>query len=455
MKTELIKSELKASLQLASPLVAALLAQIAMEIVNMVMLGKLSANALAAGGLGTSIFLLLLVICNGIFSATGVMIARDYGAKNHAEINLTLSQSLYLAIIISIPCFFILRWIPHFLIAIGQDPEIIALTSIFLHALSWGMPGLIGYLALREFVSALSFTRLIMFLSIIFVPFAALLNYLFMYGKLGFKPLGIAGVGYSNAIMEWCLLGGMLYFIFKSKKMRSYFNFHRGQAINWTKIREIIKLGLPVSITMGLEAGLFSVTNILMVYFGVNALAAHQIALQCATFAFMFPLGFAQATAIRVGQNLGSGSVQNAKYAGYIGLSLGAGIAIITAIIFLTIPTSIIHLFIRFNEHNEQTLIPIAVSFMSVMALFQIVDAAQVIMNGALRGLKDTFVPMWLGLLSYWLSGLLSGYILAFKLELGGIGLWWGLGIGISVSAMLLILRFNYRIQHEKISPSY
>jgi MATE family multidrug resistance protein len=187
-----------------------------------------------------------------------------------------------------------------------------------------------------------------------------------------------------------------------------------------------------------------------MGYFGANALAAHQIALQCATFAFMFPLGIAQATAIRVGQNLGTGSPQKAKYAGYIGLLLGASIALMTAIIFISIPTAIISLFIDVNNHNQHTLIPMAVSFISVMALFQLVDATQVIMNGALRGLKDTYVPMWLGLLSYWISGLLSGYYLAFTLKWGGVGLWWGLGIGIGVSALLLILRFNYRIRQEE-----
>lgn len=450
MQKNLIKSELKASLQLASPLVAALLAQMAMELVNTVMLGKLSANALAAGGLGMAIFFTLIVLCNGIFSATGVMIARYYGAKNHVEISSTLSQSLYLALLLSIPCFVFLRAAPYFLVAIGQDPEISELVTVFLHTLSWGMPGLIIYFALREFISALSLTRVIMFLSLIIAPLTGLLNYILMYGKLGFKPLGIAGVGYSNSIMEWFLLVATLYFIFKSHKMRPYFNFFQGPAIEWPKIKEITKLGLPVSVTMGLEVGLFSITTILMGYFGANALAAHQIALQCATFAFMFPLGIAQATAIRVGQNLGTGSVQNAKYAGYIGLALGTGIACISAIIFTSIPTAIIDIFIEVNDHNQQTVIPLAVSFISVMAFFQLVDATQVIMNGALRGLKDTYVPMWLGLLSYWISGLVSGYFLAFYLKWGGIGLWWGLGIGIAVSALLLILRFHYRIRKEE-----
>jgi MATE family multidrug resistance protein len=447
MQKDLIKTELKASIQLASPLIAALLAQMAMEMVNSVMLGKLSAHALAAGGLSMAIFFSLIVLCNGIFSATGVIIARDYGAKNHSEISRTLSQSIYLAILLSIPCFFFLRLAPYFLIAIGQDPKIIELVTIFLHSISWGIPPLIVYFALREFISALSLPRVIMFLSLILAPLTAALNYILMYGKWGLKPLGIAGVGYSNAVMEWLLLGATLFFILKSNKMKPYFHFNFKQPIHWPKIKEIITLGIPVSATMGLEVGLFSITTIQMGYFGADALAAHQIALQCATVAFMFPLGFAQATAIRVGQSIGNGSVQKAKYAGYMGLLLGTGIALVTAIIFTSMPTFIISLFIEVNDYNQHTLIPLGVSFISVMALFQLVDATQVIMNGALRGLKDTFVPMWLGLLSYWVSGLLSGYLLAFYFKLGGIGLWWGLGIGIGVSALLLLLRFNYKIQ--------
>lgn len=452
---ELIKKELHESIQLASPLVAALLAQMLMEIVNTVMLGRLSSKTLAAGGLGMSIFFTLMVLCNGLFSATGVMIARFYGAHQHEEIKKTLSQSLYLAILLSISFVTILRWTPPFLLKIGQLPEIVDLVSLYVNALSWGMPGLIGYFALREFVSALSFTRIIMLLSITITPLAGFLNYILIYGKFGFPALGIAGVGYSTAIIEWLLLFSLIIYIFKNNRTRPFFIFHQGQPIHWQRIKEMIKLGLPVSITMGLEVGLFSVTTVMMGYFGADALAAHQIALQCASFAFMFPLGIAQGTAIRVGQSLGSGSVQRAKYAGYIGLALGIGVALVTAIIFLSIPTTIISLFIDLKEHQDQsTLIPLAVSFICVMALFQLVDATQVIMNGALRGLKDTFVPMWLGLLSYWISGLVSGYCLAFVLGLGGVGLWWGLGIGIGVSAALLLLRFNYKIRTEKLNPS-
>lgn len=448
MNKELIQTEIKSSLQLAYPLIAALLAQIIMEIVNTIMLGRLSTNTLAAGGLGMAVFFTLIVLCNGIFSATGVMIARYYGAKKHSHIRHTLTQSFYLGLILSILCFTLLRFAPQFLRTIGQTPEIIELVSQFLYALSWGMPGLLSYFVLREFVTALSHTRLIMLLSLLSAPMIAGLNYILMYGKLGFKPLGIAGVGYATAFMEWFLFFALLYFITQNKKTRAYLRLHRLPSLNWHKIFEILKLGIPVSATMGLEATLFTTATTLMGYFGADALAAHQIALQCATFAFMFPLGIAQATAIRVGLNIGAGSLQKAKYAGFAGLFLGLTMALITAIFFLLFPKQIISLFIDMNEPSIAVVLPIAVSFITVMALFQLVDATQVIMNGALRGMKDTFIPMWLALFAYWGSGMFVGYNLAFTFDMGGIGLWWGLGIGVGVSAVLLLLRFIYKIRN-------
>lgn len=450
MQIKLLKYEINQSMQLASPLVAALLAQIMMEIVNSLMLGRLGPSELAAGGMGMATFFMLLVLCIGLFSSTGVLIARSYGAKDRDEIKKYLIQALYLACFLAVP-FVILLWnMPVFLLIIGELPNVVLLAKQFLHGLVFGVPALLLFFALREFVCALSFTKIIMLLSLFITPINALFNYILMYGKLGLPAMGIAGIGYSTAFMQWLLLLSILIYIHKNSVLRGFILFSKWPLFEAKRLWEMVKLGAPVSVTMGLEAGLFSVTTLMMGYFGVESLAAHQIALQCATFAFMFPLGISQATAIRVGQNLGKGSVQSAKYAGYAGMILGLSIALITAIICILFPKVIISLFIETQGMDHQHLIQLATQFLSVMALFQLLDALQVIMNGALRGLKDTLVPMWLGLLSYWIAGLLSGYYLAFVLRLGGVGLWWGLGIGISISGILLYWRFHYRIQYEE-----
>lgn len=449
MQLNILQKELYLTTKLASPLVAALLAQMAIEIVNTLMLGRLGHQALAGGSLGIAMFITMTIISTGLFTSTGILISRSFGAGKHEDIARTLNQALYLALFLSIPFVAILWNASTLLLWIGEPADIVSLTAQFTHALVWGVPPLLAYLVLREFVCALSFTKIIMFLALLTTPLAALTSYILMYGKWGFPALGIAGVGYSTALMEWCLMIVILIFIFNNKTLRPYFIFHQLNPVSWIKLKEMVKLSIPVSMTMGLEASLFSVTTLLMGYFGADALAAHQIAMQCSTLAFMFPLGVAQATAIRVGQKIGEGSVDRAKYAGYVGLILGGALAIFTAVIFLTVPTTLIHLFIDVNDPVHQSLVTMAISFMTVLALFQLLDAMQAILNGALRGLKDTFVPMWLGLFSYWVVGLLSGYSLAFLFNLGGIGLWWGLGIGVGVAGVLLLIRFYYRIRKE------
>lgn len=442
----LLKKELRETLELALPLVAALLAQIAMELVNSLMLGRLGADALAAGGLALALFFMSLIFCVGLFSAVGVLIARAHGALDHNEIQSILSQALYLAFFLTIPFVAILKIAPTLLLWIGEPAAVVIQSQQFLNALVWGILPLLFFFALREFVAAMSFTRIIMLLSLGITPLIAVCNFILMYGKWGFPKLGIAGIGYSTALMQWCLLAGILSYIYCNKQLYPYL-FKGFQRFNGVKFLNVLQLGAPISITMGLEVGLFSITTILMGYFGSIALAAHQIALQCGSFAFMFPLGISQATAIRVGQNLGRKDPSAAKYAGFGGLLLGLSAASITAIIFISFPTFIIQLFIDTDVKDHLLLVTTAVSFLSILALFQLLDAVQVIMNGALRGFKDTFVPMWLGLLSYWISGLLSGYYLAFYLDLRGAGLWWGLGIGIGVSGILLFWRFYRRVQ--------
>jgi len=437
--------------QLAVPLITSLIIQLVIEIINTIMLGKLGKDELAAGSLGLAILFFLIVIGIGLCSAIGILIARHFGGDEYDNIKVILNQSIYFMGLFILPCLIVLWNLPSFLTWMGQEPAIVKLTSQFLHALMWGVPPLLMYFVLREFVSALSHTKIIMLLSLIMAPFTALGNYILIYGKWGFPELGIAGIGYSTSLMQWLLLLIMIMFIYKNKLLNKYFITFPLQSIKWPIWKEIIRIGWPVSITMGLEVGLFSITTLMMGYFGADALAAHQIALQCASFIFMFPLGISQATAIRVSQGLGQKSIQNAKLAGLSGLMSGAIFAIITALLFLKFTTFWISLFIDMSQANHNVLIKLAINFLHVFVFFQIFDALQVIMNGALRGLKDTFIPMWLGLLSYWIIGVTSGYYFAFILHWNGTGLWWGLAAGISVSGIVLLARFLIKIKQLEI----
>ena len=333
---------------------------------------------------------------------------------------------------------------------LGQDKEVVDLSFDYYNVMLLSLLPFMLFLAFKQFLEGLKLTKPGMVVSVIANIVNVILNYILIFGKFGSPAFGVAGAAWATFIARLLMFILIVFFIYKSEKLKKYLFSINLLKIKFKKIKEITKIGVPIGLQYAMEVSAFSVGSIIVGTISAEALAAHQIAMQCATFAFMFPLGIAQGTAIRVGQSIGEGSLLKAKYAGYVGVSLGIIIAVITAVICLSFPTILIGLFINVDEPNHAILISSAVKFLGVMALFQILDAVQVIMNGALRGLKDTFVPMCLGLLSYWISGLTSGYLLAFVYGLGGVGLWWGLGIGIGISGMLLVFRFKQRVLREE-----
>jgi MATE family multidrug resistance protein len=395
-------------------------------------------------------FVFVFIFFIGFQGAAGVLIARFYGANEKAEIANTLNQAIYLALFLTIPATFLLWYLPEGLIKVGENPAVVALTRQYFHAMVWCLPALSLFFALRDFVSALSYTRIIFGLSLLNIPLAILFNYLFIFGHGGFAAMGMAGLGYSTAVVEWICALGLLAYILRHPNLTIYVKFYPLPHLDWPRLKEILHLGWPVSINMGFEWGMFSVTTLMMGHLGVLPLAAHQIALQLATLAFMLPLGISQGTAILVGQSLGAKNLLQAKHFVWANVVLGLSLAAVTAILFLCFSKFIISWFIDVHDFENRHLVIVASTYLKVMALFQLLDALQVIMTGALRGLKDTFVPMVLGLVSYWLVGLLSGYCFAFVLGFHGVGLWWGLGVGIGVSGIILLLRFLYRIKAEE-----
>ena len=445
--TNTFMDEIRPLLFLALPLIAAGLAQMGMDVVDTLMMGRLGPNTLASGALGSAIFGSLLMMSIGIISAVGVLAARAYGAENLPRIEKIVRQGLWAALVLSVPVALIMWFAPWFLQKIGEDRAIIAGTSAFLHGLVWGVfPGL-AFMTLREFVCALSRPRIVMIISALAIPLNALFNYILMYGKWGFPVLGIAGIGISTSLVEWIIFAAIAVYITRSHIFRHYKVFAVFEWLDKHLLKEILSIGTPLAILYGFEVGLFSVTTLMMGFFGPIALAAHLIALQSTSVAFMLPMGISQATSVRVSLAMGAKKRTRAKHAAYAGIVLGLGSAAIAACCFWLIPKPIIALFLDLHAPQNQAVVKLTILFLSIAAIFELMDALQVIMTGILRALKDTVMPMLLGLLSYWCVGLSAGYGLAFSLNLGGTGLWWGLAIGITVSAILLLWRFHFSIK--------
>lgn len=443
MLSKIFFTEVKQSAHLALPLVAAALAQVGMEVVDTVMMGRLGPLALAAGALGGVVFIILLVLGMGVLSGVSVLVAGAHSANRRKRLTKVVRQGLWLSVFLTVPFTIILWYSPEFLLKIGELPEIVASTRLFIHALAWGILPFMVFLAVREFVAGISKPRVIMLIALISIPLNAILNYILIYGKFGLPRLGIAGIGYATAIVEWLSLGMMIIYIIYFSAVKKYKIFAQMDTPNLKLMNEIFRIGYPMGILYGVNTGLFTIATFLIGYFGMITLAAHQIAFQTVNIAFMTPLGISEAAAIRVSRALGEDDLEGAKLAGNAGILLGlisGGIAILC---FWLLPHQIIRLFINPNDPANKAVVSIAKVFLYIGGIFTLMDGLTIILTGILRGYKDSFVAMWIGVVSYWIIGLGAAYFSAFEMDWKGDGIWFGLALGITCSALLLYWRYH------------
>ena len=382
-------------------------------------------------------------------SAVGIYIARAKGAGDFRDIKSSLQHGLLLAVLLSLPCMFIIWYAPNLLLAIGEDPLVVRNAILLLHGLVWGFPGFLLFLVLREFISAFALTPAVMFVALGSIPLTFAANYCLIYGKFGLPPLGIAGIGYAGAGVMWfmplCLfLYCKNHSLLKNHISYKLFQFDRG------KMQDILHIGAPSGILLILESGMFLFAAIIMGYFGVDALAAHQIALQCASMAYAIPFALSMAIAMQVGHAAGSKDFEQAERSAFLGLAVGLILTIITASFFIFAREKLIGIFLTGKEENYKAVTQLASTLLIIAGIFQCFDGIQAIANGALRGLKDTLIPMLLSIGCYWILGVGSAYYFAFHTRLGAAGIWYGLTLGLSSIGIILTLRLLRKIRLEK-----
>ncbi len=446
--------EFKQIFRLSLPLATTLIVQMGMDVVDTLMLGRISARALAAGALGSAIYVILFVTCLGFCMVCGPLFARANATKDYKTVAEIFYAGVMVSLVLSLVCWIILYFVTYHLKSLNPDPLVVFDASLFLRTLMWAiLPGLL-FTTLRELAAAFSQPKVIMFITVLGFPLNALLNYLFIYGHWGFPKLGIAGVGLATTLAEWAMCFAILLVLAIQLPLLREHIFTKFSKPSAHVMREIIKLGWPVGFNLTFEVGLFAITSIIMGQFGVIALAAHQIALQYSAIAFMIPLGISQAAAIRIGHHMGKNHLLRAKRASYISLVFSWSCGLVMASIFLLFPEQLASLYLHKKGAQTTAVISMAIIFLRIAAVYQVFDVLQVIMNGVLRGFKDTLIPMMLGMLSYWLIGLGVGALLAFYYHLAGIGLWWGLAIGIFASGVLLYWRFCVIVKKHLITSS-
>ena len=433
---------------LSLPLIMSLLANTGMEFVDTVMLGRLGTTALAAGALCGVIFSTVVIIGYGITSSVGALVANAVGAQDTQAQAAYVQQGLWLCVIISVIAWLIFWQTPLLLTLAAQSPEVVALATPFMRALMWSVLPMLVFFGLRELLAANNITRVILYTAMAGIPVNALLDYVLMFGKWGMPALGVAGAGIATTTTSFCMVVIIVMFIQRHPQLRQlnlftpvFFSKPNGRILF-----ELFSLGWPMGISRGFEVSLFSITSLMMGWIGTIALAAHQIALQCSIVTFMIPLGIAQATAMRVGRLVGAAEFQSAHQSNHAGIILGLIFSAFTALAFLFFPHALTLIYIDPHLPAHDQVAYYAARFLAIAALYQCVDAVQVVCNGALRGAKDTRIPMLLGLISYWGIGLSSGYLLAFHWHWQGRGLWWGLVLGLLAASILQYARFRWRI---------
>jgi MATE family multidrug resistance protein len=449
-----IRTELLELLLLAGPVVAAQLAQMSMGFVDTVMVGRLGPEALAGVALGNTTFFFLLIVCSGVIVAVGPMVSQAYGAGEHDPIGRSVRQGLWLGVALAVPAVLLLRNVAPLWRLAGQPEATIQISQAYLDAIAWGFLPFLWFVALRSFVEAVSRPWPVTYITFGAVALNIGANYVLMFGKLGAPRLGLVGTGWASTLVFWFMLLALGAFVHSQRRFRTYRLFERLGTPDGATFRELFRIGWPIGIQHGIEAGLFMITALMIGALGATPLAAHQIAIQCAAFTFMVPLGIGIATSVRVGQAAGRGDVLRVRWAGTGGVALASAFMLCAALAFWLIPEPIVGLYVDLDAPVNADVVRLAVSLLGIAAVFQLFDGVQVAAAGALRGLKDTRVPMIIAFCTYWLVGLSTGYIFGLRMDWGARGLWWGLVLGLAAAALLLSLRFARRTRRLAASSS-
>ena len=429
---------------LSGPIVLTNVGGIVIQTTDVVMIGWLGPNELAASALASSVRFVFFLFSVGLIAAISPMMAQVRGRRPYAirDIRRTVRQGFWVAAVIGLPTCLLLWRMDLILGALGQSPELIDLALPYAQTAMFGFLPALGFMVLRNFIAALEKPRSAMIISLIGIIFNAIADYVLIFGALGFPALGLVGAGIATALTECFLFLSLLAVIFLNRRFRRYHVFGRFWRPDWERFVEIWRLGMPIALALVMEVGLFAGAGFLMGWIGSIELAAHQIALQCAAVTFMVPLGLGQAATVRVGLAAGREDHAGVYRSGVTALGLGIVFMAVMAIIMLTFPEPIVSFFLDKTMPSSDAVIGFAVTFLTFAAFFQVFDACQVIAMCALRGLKDTRLPMIYAAIAYWLVGLTSSAGLAFAAGLGSHGIWIGLLCGLVAAAGLLILRF-------------
>ncbi len=414
----------------------------AMGVVDTIMVGRVSPEDLAAVGLGNLYFFVVGVFGMGLLMALDPLVSQAVGAGDQEAAARALQRGIVLAGALGLIAALLLLPAAPLLALARQPPEVIPIAAAYAF---WSIPGTLpfyGFVVLRQTLQGMARVAPILWTMVAANLLNVFLNWILIWGNLGAPRLGAVGSAMASSMARWFMAAVLLAVAWRL--LRPYLLPVRSRILSPAPLLRMVRLGAPIGAQFQLEFGAFAAIGIFMGWIGTVPMAAHQVALNLASFAFMVPVGIAAAAAVRVGQEVGRGSPDGARRSAGASLFLGGGFMLITAALFLTIPA-----FFGGIYTEDPAVLATVVLLLPIAGLFQVFDGVQAVAAGVLRGVGDTRGPMWINILGFWVLGIPLALLFGFGLGGGAAGLWWGLAAGLAVVGVLLVLRVRQRLGRD------
>ncbi|MCB2129846.1 MAG: MATE family efflux transporter [Rhodobacteraceae bacterium] len=437
-----LRAHAGAILSLGLPLIGSNLAQMALHVTDTLMIGWYGVAELAAVVLAASTFFILFILGSGFAQAVMPMVASALGRAEEAQVRRDTRMGLWLSIGYGAAIYPAMYWSGALLLALGQDETVSALAQDYLRVAGLGMIPALVIMTLKSFLSALERAGVVLWATLAGVLLNIVLNWAFIFGNWGAPELGVEGAALASVGTQILTVLVMAVYVQKHPLLARFHLFQRFWRPDWPALVQVYRLGWPIGLTGLFESGLFEAAAIMMGWIGTVELAAHGIALELTAVTFMCHLGLSNAATIRAGRAVGARDAAGLRDGAIVAVAMSFGFGILVVATFLIFPAPMIRVFLDPANPQLDAIVAFGTALLAMAALFQMADSAQVMALGLLRGLHDTRGPMIIASVSYWLIGIPASYLLAFRLNLGGVGLWLGLVIGLTVAAILLMWRF-------------
>jgi len=422
--------------KLSLPIIIGQIGIVLMGVADIVMIGKLDATHLAAAGLANSVYFLIGILGIGTLTAISPLVAKAKGAGHVNDVALLFRQGIWASLALSAFIGIVLLALTLNLNWFGQDADVTQLTKSYLHILNAGTVFMLLFMGAKQFSDGLSFTKPSAIITIIGLLFNVFWNWVFIYGKLGFPSMGLDGAGYATTLTRILMAISMIVYVFKVPMYKQWLGV-KDRAASFELFRQIFKVGLPSGMQYFFEVGAFASAAIMIGWFGKEQLAAHQIAISLASVTYMIATGIAAGGSIAVGDAWGRKHKEDLMKSGRAALILSVVFMGVTALLFAVFNHFFVSLYI-----SDVYVAGMAANLLLIAALFQLSDGIQCVSLGVLRGISDTKVPTVITIIAYWIIGIPVGWVLAKYFDLTLYGIWFGLSIGLTFSAVFLTWRF-------------